>query len=261
MKKRMSTMNRRAVALVLALIVVGAGTLILLLPQSSSSFHFEADYPEGDRYPVYLWLTDIQDCALNVSFVDDPNFLYEMDVELYESQPASSAFDLTVNDYRITSGWMDVSLHGVESIKSLQVTLGSGVPYFIVVTGTDVNATFIYDNNVMGSGECLDYSASGSFVNLQFTEDVVVSNEGMEIEVGTSGAKRPDNIYLTLDLPDGVNGIGQFSEPLSIHAITGWTWHSGGGDFTTYATENHNVQPSIGITLWAEYAVHVWLSD
>ncbi len=252
----MSTMNRRAIAVVLALIVVAASTVILLLPRSASSFHLEAEYSGDGIDPIYLWLTGLQDCALNVSFVDDPDLMYEIDVELYESQPASSAFDLSVNE------WLDIRFEAILSIKSLQVTLGSGVSYKIVVlSGSNMNATLIYENNVIGSEASLEYAATGSFVNLQFSEDMVFSDEGMEIDVGTGGVNRPDNIYLTLDLANGVNGFGQFSKPLSVHANTGWTWQAEVGDFISYGTENHSYQPRVELTLWAEYSVHAWLSD
>ncbi len=185
----MSTMNRKIAAAVLALIIVGAGTALLLLPPTLYTFHIESAYPEGNLSPVYLLLTSIQDCTLNVSFVDDPALLFSIDVELYGSYPAASAFELTVNDYRVQSGWVQVGFGGLLSIKSLQVVLGSGVPYKIVIPSscTNVNATFTYGNGAVGSDASLDYSATGSFVALSFTEDMVFSENVMEVRVGVDG--------------------------------------------------------------------------
>jgi hypothetical protein len=249
-------MNRRAVAVVLALIIVGAGTILFLSPRSSTSFHFEDVYPEGDRYPVYLWLTDIQDCALNLSFVDNSDLLYQIDVELYDSQPAPSAFDLTIEDFRVQSSWIEVSFHALLSFKSLQITLGSGVPYMIVVTGSDVNATFVYDNNAIGSGASIDYSITGSFVSLSLTEDMVFSTTGMEVSIS-----EPDYAYLSLDLPDGVNGLATFREPLSIHSNNGWSYRSTFIDRVSYATDPWDSQPLIEVGISSLYRVHAWLSD
>ena len=243
---------------VLVLIVVGAGTALLFIPQSSDSFRLEGMHPDGVKESAYLWLANLQDCALNISFVDDPELLYIIDVELYEPSPASSAFEMTVNDYREQSGWMDIRFNGILSIKSLQVVLGSGVPYEIVVpsSGSNVNATLIYGNNVLGSGASLHYSATGSIANLIFTEDMVFSETGME--VGLGGA---DYVYFHMDLADGLNGKATFREPLFIHSNTGWTFRSQFFDQVTYSTDPLNPEPLLEIAIGSEYGVHVWLSD
>ena len=250
-------MNKKGIASVIALVVVAGVTAVLLIPRSVSTYHLEAEYPQGEKKPAYLWLTDIQDCNLEVSFVDDLNLLYEVNVALYESVPASSAFEFTVNDYRTSSGWMDVKLNGIKSIKVLQVTLGSGVPYYLVVTGTDVNATFIYDNSAVGSGASIDYSATGSFVNLTFGETMTFSSFGMDVSI----AGEPDYAYLYVNLPDGVNGAATIKEPLSIHSNTGWVFRSQFVDTVTYSTDPVNPEPLLGIGIWTKYGVHAWLSD
>jgi hypothetical protein len=259
--RRMSTMNRKTIATVLILIVVGGGAVFLFVPWSSNSFHLEGTHPDGAKRSAYLWLTDLQDCALNVSFVDDLDLLYSIDVELYEPSPAPSAFELTVNDYRTQSGVMDIRFEGILSIKSLQVTLGSGVPYTIVVSSSssNVNATITYENNVIGSGASLNYKATGSYVNLFITEEMVFSNTGMEIIIGGTG--RPDLIYLHTDLPDGVNGLATFKEPLYIQSNTGWAFRSQFLDEVTYSTDPLNNEPLLGMGIRAEYGVYAWLSD
>jgi hypothetical protein len=254
-------MNRRVVALVLIFVVVGAGTVLLLFPRNSASFHLSAEYPDGEKEPVYLYLLDLEECALNISFIDDPDLLYDMNIELDGSHPASSTFDLIVKDYRDSNNWMEVDFREVRSVTGLQVVLGSGVPYWIVVTGTSVNATVVYGNNVLGSDASFDYRATGTYVNMIMTEDVVFASEGMEVDVGTGGVGMPDSIYFNLDLPEGINGIGSFSKPLYIHANTGWSWYSEGGRFISYSTPESSLQPLVEIVLSAEYSVHVWLSD
>ncbi len=253
-------MNRKMIATVLVLVVVGAGATLVLLPPTSDTFHFESEYLEGDRDPVQLWLTDIQDCTLNVSFVDDADLLYDIDVELYGSHPASSAFELSVNDYRVHSGWVEVRFEGKLSIKSLHVVLGSGVPYEIIVpASSDMNATFVYGNNAVGSDASLFYSATGSIVNLIFTEEMVFSETGMEVICGTDS--RPDYIYLYVDLPDGVNGAAGFREPLSLHSSTGWAYHSQFLDTVSYRTDPLKPEPLLELSIQAVYRVHAWLSD
>ncbi len=253
-------MNRKAVAVVLTLIIVGAGITLILFPPTSDTFHFESEYPEGDIDPVQLWLTDIRDCSLNVSFVDDPDLLYKIDVELYGSHPASSAFELSINDYRVHSGWVEVRFEGIQRIKSLHVVLGSGVPYEIVVpSSSDMNATFVYGNNAVGSDASLFYSATGSILSLIFTEDMVFSETGMEVTIGSAGLS--DYVYLYTDLPDGVSGGATFREPLYLQSSNGWAFRSQFIDTVTYSTDPLNPEPLLGFGIRAKYGVYAWLSD
>lgn len=252
-------MNRKTVAVVLALIIVGAGTAFILFPPSSDNFHFDVEFPEGDYTRVLLWLTTIQDCTLNVSFIDDPDLLYNLDVEMYGSHPAASAFDLIVSDFGENSHLLQVHLEGKTSIKTLQLVLGSGVPYQIMVSGSDVNATFVYGNNVLGSESHLHYYATGSIVNLIFTEDMVFSDTGMEVICGTNS--RPDYVYLYVDLPDGVNGVAGFREPLSLHSSNGWAYSHSVLNNVIYETDPLNPEPLLELSIIAVYRVHAWLSD
>jgi len=253
MKKHMSAMNRRAIAVVLALIIAGAGTILFLLPRSSSSFHLEAEYTGAGVDPIYLWLTDIQDCNLTISFVDEPSLLYSIDVELYEAAPSSSAFVLTVEE------WFDIRFEASMSMKRLQVVLGSGVPYKIVVSGSDVNATFVYDNDVIGSGASLNYGATGSFISLTFTENMTFTDTGMEVSVGLP--EEADIAYLHIDLPDGVNGAASFREPIYLHSNSGWVSSTGFPGIVTYRTDPLDTEPLLEIGIRAVHGVHAWLSD
>ncbi len=253
-------MNRKMITTVVILVIVGAGATLVLLPPTSDTFHFEFEYPEGDRYPVQLWLTDIQDCTLNVSFVDDADLLYDIDVELYGAYSASSAFELSINDYRVNSGWVEVRFEGKLSIKSLYVVLGSGVPYEIIVpASSDMNATFVYGNNAVGSDASLFYSATGSILSLIFTEDMVFSDTGMEVAIGSAG--EPDYVYLSTDLPDGVAGVGTFREPFYLQSNSGWAFRSQFIDTVTYSTDPLKPEPLLGFGIRAKYGIYAWLSD
>jgi hypothetical protein len=252
-------MNKKVVASVIAIIVIGAGTVLLLLPRSADTFHLEKNLPEGNYTSISFQLKGIQDCSLNVSFVNNPDLFYSLDIQLYASAPAATAFDVSIGGEGLTL--LQVQFIGKTRIKNINLVLGSGLPYAIGVLGTNVNGTFIYENNAIGSSASLVFLATGSFVDLRLTEDMVFSNTEMEIDVGTGSQDRPNIVYLSVDLPDGVNGIAAISKPLSIHANTGWTLYSLGSSSETYATENHEQQPRIGMAVSAVNMVHVWLSD
>jgi hypothetical protein len=153
-----------------------------------------------------------------------------------------------------------VRFEGILRIKNLHVILGSGVPYEIVVpSSSDMNATFTYGNNAVGSDASLFYSASGSLLNLVFTEDMVFSDSGMEVTVGSAGLS--DYVYLYVDLPDGVNGVAGFREPLSLHSSDGWAYHSQFMGTVSYRTDPLTPQPLLELSIQAVYRIHAWLLE
>ena len=132
----------------------------------------------------------------------------------------------------------------------------SGAANRIEVSGEKVNASFIYGSSMVVSGSRLDYSATGNFVSLLFTEDMVFSETGMEVFVDAA-----DYVYLYVDLAAGLSGLGTFSEPLSIHSNIGWEFRSQFLNEVTYGTEQANPEPLLGMAVRAEQRIHAWLND
>ncbi len=249
-------MNRKQAAAVLILLLVGTSTLFVLFPPSSDSFHFESEVPE-DVYSRYLlWISGLEDCILNISFTDDPILYYSLDVELYNPYPASSAFELTVTEGE-SMYW--VKFEGMVETKALNIVLGSGVPYELLVIGTNVTASIIYEDNAIGSSAELEYSATGPSLNLVLTEDMTFSEIGMEVLVGRTA--QPDYVYLYTNLPDGVNGLAGFREPLYLQESTGWAFRSRFIDSVSYSTDPLIPEPLLKISVIAKYGIYAWLSD
>jgi hypothetical protein len=269
-KKAARTISRKKLAAVGITAIILIGVLFVYnYGFPAASFHFELKYPESAvRGTASVSISNLYDCVLNVSFVDDPDLVYKMDVKLSKPAFAADAFKLTVNKYW-QSGSVSVIFSGAiirttatpVLVDEVQLILGTATPYYIGVRGENVNSSITFSNNMRGSGSWLVYLATGPSLTLQFTEDMVFSGEEMEISVGTGSPDKPDNIYLSLDLPDGVNGIASFSKPLYIHANSGWTLDSQLPSSATYVTANNDQQPRIGLTLSAMDSVHVWLSD
>lgn len=255
------TMNEMTVAIVIVIVVVGATAAVMLIPQSSSTYHLEAAYLVGERTPVGLSFSGVTDCTLDISFVDNPDLLYAIDVWLYEPLLPSSAFHLTLTDDRDQSGAVSVLFEGVARIKCLQVVLGSGVPYNILVASpcSDMETTIVYTNNMIGTNATLDYSATGSSLDLTFTEDMIFSERGMDVTVGETALA--DTVYLSVNLVDGVNGRAVLSTPLTIHQNTGWVNRSTFLDQVTYNTNSLNPEPLLNIDIRAAEDVYAWLTD
>lgn len=85
------------------------------------------------------------------------------------------------------------------------------------------------------------------------------SETGMEVTIGSVGA--PDYVYLFTDLPDGVNGVAGFREPLSLHSSNGWAYSYSFMNDVIYVTDPLKPQPLLEYSIIAVYRVHAWLSD
>ncbi len=73
--------------------------------------------------------------------------------------------------------------------------------------------------------------------------------------------QQPDYVYLYTDLPDGVNGLAGFREPLYLQSSTGWSYRSQFLDYVTYSTDPLDPEPLLELGIIAKYGIYAWLSD
>lgn len=256
--------------------IAGAGVTVLILMGvlffyyngfPAQSFHWELKVSQSNT-PTDVWvlLSELHDCILNVSFVDDPELIYGMDVELSESAFASTAFEHTVS-YDWGADHPRIIFQGAivqqamtrVLVDEVKLVLGSAVPYSIGVSGENVTSTFSFGNNMVGSDSFVSYRASGPHLTMVFTEDIVFSDTGMEVSI--SGGSVPDYVYLDVDLVDEVSGVVSFDGNLYLHENIGWTKESGFSSFTTYSTDPSQPEPLLSVFIQNVYGVHLWLRN
>ena len=225
-------MNTKAVAgVVIAVVIVGvAGFLLVFNPlQGNLNFHIEKQIT-SDVTAFELILSDLEDTNLSISFVDDETLLYSIDIALYETTLQENAFTLNTE-------WTHFhSLTALTRIRSMNVTLGTGVPYTLTVDGSDLSSSITYDNgalinNTSGVGGVVWYEASGTFL-FTLTENVAMSTD-FDLTARGSSLSHLSALYLDIDLQTGVGGELQIgSIPISFVDRVGWTWDG----FGTYET-------------------------
>lgn len=233
----------------------------------TKSFHWELMVSQ-DNAPTDAWviLSELHDCILNVSFVDDPDLIYSMDVELSESAYASAAFEHTVS-YDWGADHPRIIFQGAiiqeamtrVLVDEVKLVLGSAVPYSIGVSGENVTSTFNFGNNMIGSDSYVYYRSSGPYLTMVLTEDMVFSVTGMEVSI--SGAHVPDNVYIDVDLVDGVNGVVRFDGSLYLHENIGWTEETDYSSYTTYSTDPSKPEPLLAVFMQNVDWVHLWLRN
>ncbi len=141
-----------------------------------------------------------------------------MDVALFE--PAVQSESLVLSTETASSTFH--AFQGVSRIRTLNVTLGTGVTYSLVIAGTNLTSSIRYDNKAtIGQigDDNLDYRASGT-VLVTLTEHVSMTSN---LDIGIEGPSM--TAFLDINLQDGVEGelfIG--STLISFLDRVGWTW-------------------------------------
>ena len=238
-------MNTKAVAgVVIAVVVIGVtGVLVFLNPAPVTLFHIEDQLPE-DLTLVSLFFVDVEDTNLSISFVDDDTLFYSMDIALYEPTTAQNAF---------RTRWWAVSavfrFDALTRIRSLNVTLGTGVQYSFGVWGDNLNSLISYDNGAQ-VGDDIRYEASGEFL-LRLTEDVTMNTNVSIHARGTGLSSMLHALYLDINLKTGVGGVLHIgSIPISFVDRVGWIWDG----FDSYDTAPGN--PTVRIS--ADECDHIY---
>jgi hypothetical protein len=182
----------------------------------NTSFHIEEQVPNDFTY-FTLFFNDLEDTNLSISFVDDNSLLYSIDIALYEPMSQGSAFTI------LYEFWSH-SFMAKTRIRSLNVTLGTAIPYILGVWGSNLNSSIKYDNEAVcsGVGAEFTYEASGTLL-FTLTENVIMNTDF--IFSAQSSSASPFILYLDIDLQDDVEGELQIgSTNITFVERVGWTW-------------------------------------
>lgn len=205
-------MKRRTAAIVLALMVtvsvlsVGIGIVMV-----DTRYSFQELVPERTSQAALI-IYDISDCNLTITFIDESNLLYRMDIQYYEPISIWSAYP----SHEITVGALatSASIHPNRRVRSLNVTVGPSINYLQFFRCYNVNSTIVYDGNVEFN-QTLIYYASGS-LNIIVTENI-------RNRIGASITT--DAVRLDITVPTGFSGGVFFSSESVTVERTGWAYN------------------------------------
>ncbi|MHA2603505.1 MAG: hypothetical protein AM324_015400 [Candidatus Thorarchaeota archaeon SMTZ1-83] len=206
-------MKRQLVAVGIVLLVIGSVGVYLFLFPMGTSFHYEkAGTADNAEYRVGV--RNIRDCEINVSFVDDSDLLYSLDIEMYGFS-SSTAFYIYEDDTSVLlnyyTGPAQTEWTGDETrIKSLDIVLGIGKAYNIILAGINLTASITYSNGALiGQSTYLHYLAvESSTVFVYDGYDVDVTTLGLEDDpvrldanLGGQGEYTLTSAMIDIDLP------------------------------------------------------------
>jgi hypothetical protein len=206
-------MKRQLVAVGIVVLIIGSVGVYLFLFPMGSSFHYEKT-GTADNVEYRVGVRNIRDCEINVSFVDDNDLLYSLDIEMYGFSSSTvfylyeDATSVLLNYY---TGPSRAEWTGEETrIKSLSIALGTGKAYNIIMAGTNLTASITYSNGALiGQSTYLHYLAvesSAVFTYDGYDVDVTtleVDNDPVRLDanLGGQGDFRLTSAVVDIDLP------------------------------------------------------------
>jgi hypothetical protein len=233
------TMKRKILVSIVVLLVVGSLLYISVInpsQQESTEFEIRESSSALGSGLVSLALTSLEDTNLTIRF-ESGTHLCSIDVVLYESALASSAFDFDVISESNT-----IQFEGLTRIKSLTIVLGTSHDYTIVVARGCTNLdSSIYIANGARIATGLYYYASGE---LTFSIAESASQIQGEYKLGEGGIDLCD-IYINLQ-DDLVGRIYMGGSSINILENVGWHSTSLPGEYETDSTSE-----DVDITLYA----------
>jgi hypothetical protein len=245
--------NRKWAVLVF-LVIIGAFIIHYQIFSNSSQvqFYYEDNLPEtwirGSNLQLYC--NNLHDTNVTISFQNNRDLWYSIDITLYEPSHPSKAFLWRTQKIGI------VELDAFQRVESIVIVLGTGGYYDLFLNGENVNASVTYSNEVFLANST-DDDSTGTFLfcatgKLYFAlnENVDCSEGGLDVIVGSRSIcgtwLYPDEVYLDIDVPDGLCGslsiydptVQCFSENIGWYYRGNFTNSDSGDTYHRYATHN-----------------------
>lgn len=219
-------MKRRTAAIVLTLMVtVSVLTVGIGIVMAGTIYSFQEHVPR-EASQAALIISELTDCNLTITFIDEPNLLYRIDIEYYEPVPIWSAYP----PHKITVGPVaaGAQIYPSQRVRSLNVTVGPAVYWLDFHRCYNLNSTIVYDGAVE-LNQTLRYYASGSL-------DVIVTED---IRNGIGADITSDEVRLDITVPTGFAGCVFFQSDSVTVERTGWAY-SVDINYNTHAYGTHD---------------------
>ncbi|MFW9795321.1 MAG: hypothetical protein ACFFEE_13520 [Candidatus Thorarchaeota archaeon] len=225
MKKDLIAIGVIIIVAVSAIAAFVVFTRQLIPDQWGFQFEREVTATTPDRI---LFRVNAEDTDLSISFVDNTDRLYSIDVTPYEnSTEAHIGFDMQ------DDSWMIMFTTGQQ--ESVDIILGNGCFYYVQILGSSyLNTTIVYSNNSWVNGTAFSYTPSSSsgfegHLTLKIQDDIVTDGT-----TGFEGQITCTTLNLEIDVPDQWGGVVNFYDSnVTFIELTGWfEW------FGRYMTDN-----------------------
>ncbi|MBN2229591.1 MAG: hypothetical protein JW779_08335 [Candidatus Thorarchaeota archaeon] len=241
--------RRKMVSISVGVIVVVGLVVFVGIPLVQTHFHYECAYPAGSTKHAVLFLRALRAPSTNVTitFVDNPNLLYSIDVVQYEPG-MHHHYSLYEPSYDPDAYHLVLDGMGDYKIASIDVILGTATYYQVFIDGRNLNVTLIYDNGAELAGQDVKISTNEGICNIIFTENVNFTDTGLNVELSFFTIL---NVFV--DLPEGMNG--KLSVPHDVNfgytEMVGWSLTDSGLDKPNVFSTSSTDEPLLAINFAA----------
>ena len=204
--------------------IVGVLGVPFVMKTTSSTYQHEEYLPELNSRNTRVFLSDLEDANITVTFTNEPDLWFRMSVTQYTSRVRHRIETYTDS----SSSTLTMELTSVIRIKSINLELGTDVVHSIQISGENLNTLVVVDNGAKISESFFHYYSTGI---LQFimTENVNFTTRGMKVETGwafypyISYSWPQEQVILDINLPTGLNG--NLFAPNTTFIENDWIYH------------------------------------
>jgi hypothetical protein len=252
-------MDRRAKIILACVIAISiVGVLFVFVIPIGTDFHVEDRTAQNEQQ--YIIISEIENCNVSISFIDDASLFYAFDVHLSSAAIGSSAFSIKHETQTVT-------FTGSDLIESLDLTLGTGIFYNLYVSQVwhsekGVNTTISFSNGALIDEVEVGIYHKGTLV-FSIDEDVLATGD-LNLDIGDSVYNTPSLVRLDINLPTGMNGVMDFNTGSSVSIVqnAGWFLRQPPYDRIKYSTQTSETSPLLNIyAMQTVTSVVAWLSN
>jgi len=206
-------LNRKVIV---AAIISTITIAILLVNLDIITGHSHLEYPHSGLARVFLSIDDLQDAQLIVSFSDEIQSAYIIDIF---KDPLSARWGY-VNYQQTNASRLGVYLVFTASVERVAIILRPEIEYYLYIEGENLNTTIIAPSNAY-----IDYINYYSTGNLTIILDECNTDNG-SLSLSTYSSKAIDTLKLYVDLPPDFHGWVRLNETglVTLMDISGWTF-------------------------------------
>ncbi len=211
------TLSKKQAAILVSVLVIVAGVGVYLVYEATrTEFRFEEWNPEPNRR-ILMYIRDLTDANLTISFENDTLLMCRVDVELYDAQSGSVVLVREVGN--------QVNLEATGRQRRVDVVLGTAAKYDLYIQrGQNLNTTVRFGNGAVLNKTRFEAYQTG-ILRIAVDEhdgfgayDNLVANIGHPY--GISGSLL---LLLDIDLPEGYDGrLFTNGAPISFIERVGW---------------------------------------
>ena len=214
---------RYKAAVVLILLVVSAIAIVVVMPPIASEFHLEQDMTTEHGNHVTITVDGFSNCNFSVSFSEDPNLLYSLDLFLQQPAALGSVMDIVEDNDSVDF----FAVYGDNQVVSdAHLVLNSDVSINLAINNAvNIEANVVYSNGVNLSGCRFDFYESTGKLTFEMDSTVVhTSDDLFYMRVGQGGETWPEELHIDVTLSSDIYGwiYLQAEEELTPNSVDGW---------------------------------------